>query len=284
MLHELITSRRDEIIGRCRTKVAARTMPPPAEAAVDHGVPVFLDQLSEALRHGSISVPEIGPSAARLGQDLLQRGFSVSQVVHNYGDVCQAITDMAVELDVPIGANDFRTLNRCLDEAIAGAVTAFGQAQNQSGVEAESARGDRAARILRSRDAQPDANSAPGVRSSENRTGGGRGNDRHGAASHTARLTDADRSLARRNAHDSGRSQSGAVPGCGIHRRVAAGASGGTWPGIGLTVVPVAEGIAIEADREVLAAVVGNLLQNAFKFTRPLTTVTLSAESAPSAC
>jgi signal transduction histidine kinase len=46
--------------------------------------------------------------------------------------------------------------------------------------------------------------------------------------------------------------------------------------GIGLTVIPVEEGVAIEADRQVLAAVVGNLLQNAFKFTRPRTTVTLS--------
>jgi signal transduction histidine kinase len=45
--------------------------------------------------------------------------------------------------------------------------------------------------------------------------------------------------------------------------------------GIGLTVIPVDEGVAIEADRQVLAAVVGNLLQNAFKFTRPRTTVTL---------
>ena len=34
--------------------------------------------------------------------------------------------------------------------------------------------------------------------------------------------------------------------------------------------------MAVEADRQVLAAVVGNLLQNAFKFTRPRTTVTLS--------
>jgi signal transduction histidine kinase len=37
----------------------------------------------------------------------------------------------------------------------------------------------------------------------------------------------------------------------------------------------VDDGLAIEADRQVLAAVVGNLLQNAFKFTRPHTTVTL---------
>ena len=45
--------------------------------------------------------------------------------------------------------------------------------------------------------------------------------------------------------------------------------------GITLTVIPVEDGVAIEADRQVLAAVVGNLLQNAFKFTRPRTTVTL---------
>src|SRR6185436_10653344 len=42
-----------------------------------------------------------------------------------------------------------------------------------------------------------------------------------------------------------------------------------------LTVMPVEIGITIDADRQVLAAVVGNVLQNAFKFTRPCTNVTL---------
>ena len=41
------------------------------------------------------------------------------------------------------------------------------------------------------------------------------------------------------------------------------------------TVTSVEDGVAIEADRQVLASVIGNLLQNAFKFTRPRTTVTL---------
>ena len=45
--------------------------------------------------------------------------------------------------------------------------------------------------------------------------------------------------------------------------------------GITLVVIPVDDGVAIEADRQVLAAAVRNLLQNAFKFTRPRTTVTL---------
>ena len=54
-------------------------------------------------------------------------GFTVGQVVHAYGDVCQAITDLAVETAAPIATDDFRTLNRCLDDAIASAVTGFGR-------------------------------------------------------------------------------------------------------------------------------------------------------------
>jgi len=123
MLHEFIAVNRDEIIRRCRAKVATRSIPPPTEAEIDHGVPVFLDQLRDALRLGELTSPEIGRSAIKHGHDLLRQGFTVSQVVHDYGDVCQAITELAVELNAPISTGDFRTLNRCLDDAIAGAVT-----------------------------------------------------------------------------------------------------------------------------------------------------------------
>ena len=132
MLHEFISMNREEIIRRCRGKVAMRSVPPPTEAEIDHGVPVFLDQLTDALRLGLTTTPEIGRSALQHGHDLLLQGFTVSQVVHDYGDVCQAVTDLAVELNAPISTDDFRTLNRCLDEAIAGAVTEYGREQNQS--------------------------------------------------------------------------------------------------------------------------------------------------------
>ena len=49
-------------------------------------------------------------------------------VVHDYGDVCQAATELAVEQQQRISADEFRTLNRCLDNAIADAVTSFGRA------------------------------------------------------------------------------------------------------------------------------------------------------------
>ena len=110
MLYEFIAINRDDIIRRCRAKVARRSVPPPTQAEIDHGVPVFLNQLGDALRLGRNSSLEIGKSAVQHGHDLLQQGFTVAQVVHDYGDVCQAITELAVELNAPITTDDFRTL------------------------------------------------------------------------------------------------------------------------------------------------------------------------------
>jgi hypothetical protein len=125
MLQEFIAVHRDEIIRRCRVKVATMAVPRPTTAQIDQGVPVFLDQLIRELGHGASNSNEIGRSAAQHGDFLWRQGFTVGQVVHAYGDVCQAITDLAVELAASISTDDFRTLNRCLDDAIASAVTGF---------------------------------------------------------------------------------------------------------------------------------------------------------------
>ena len=140
-LYEFIGVYREDIIRRCRAKVAKRSMPPPTEAEINHGVPLFLDQLVDALRLGLMSNPEIGRSAIQHGHELLLQGFTVSQVVLDYGDVCQSVTDLAVEMDAPISTDDFRTLNRCLDDAIAGAVTEYGHERDQSTRDGASARG-----------------------------------------------------------------------------------------------------------------------------------------------
>ena len=141
MLHEFISTHRDEIITRCRAKLVAKSIPQSTGAGNDHGVPVFLEQLVKALRPGHKSNPEIADTALQRGHDLLAEGFTLSQVVHHYGDICQSITELAVEMDAPIPTDDFRMLNCCLDEAIAGAVTEYGRERNQSVRDEEIARG-----------------------------------------------------------------------------------------------------------------------------------------------
>ena len=140
MLHEFVTVNREEIIRRCRVKVATRPSPPSTAAELDHGVPLFLEQLVDALRGGLSSSAEISTTALLRGDDMFRQGFTVSQVVHDYGDVCQSITELAMANKAPISADDFRLLNGCLDSAIAGAVTEYGRQTERSPTGEESAR------------------------------------------------------------------------------------------------------------------------------------------------
>jgi hypothetical protein len=144
MRHAFLTENRQLLIARCRDKVAKRFEPAEAASSVDHGVPLFLAQLVETLqaeqttsaRSGDTdptpAPTAIGRAAALHGAELLRRGFTVDQVVHDYGDVCQCVTALAVEQAAPISTDEFRTLNRCLDNAIADAVAAFGAARQVS--------------------------------------------------------------------------------------------------------------------------------------------------------
>ena len=159
MLHEFLSANRDELINRCRAKVAKRSGPGATDSEAQHGVPEFLGQLIDTLRLeertaqskpfkvtessevGKISgaaepdrspaPSEIGRTAAKHGDELLRKGFTVDQVVHGYGDLCQSITELAVETDEQVTPDEFRTLNRCLDNAMADAVTEFGRQREQ---------------------------------------------------------------------------------------------------------------------------------------------------------
>jgi signal transduction histidine kinase len=64
------------------------------------------------------------------GTELERLGYTLSHVVHAYGAMCQAITELATEQNFPITASEFHDLNRCLDVAIAGAVTEYQDRRN----------------------------------------------------------------------------------------------------------------------------------------------------------
>jgi signal transduction histidine kinase len=276
MLYEFIDVNRDEIIRRCRAKVAARSAPPPTELEIDHGVPVFLDQLVDALRPVPSSRAEIGRTALRHGHDLLLQGFTVSQVVHDYGDVCQAITELAVQSDAPISTDDFRVLNRCLDEAIAGAVTEYGRARNQSTLESETARGSERLGYF-AHELRNLINTAT-VAFEVLKTGNVGVGGSTGAVlqrSLTGLRTLVDRSLAEVRLTQAVQHLEHLSVGDFVGELAPGATLEANARGIDLVVMPVEPGVTIEADRQVLAAVMGNLLQNAIKFTRPRSTVTL---------
>ena len=142
MLYQFLLENRRALIDRCREKVSLR-QDGAASKELPHGVTVFLDQLIETLMAEqavdplrsqqisglsggrSIAASEISDSATRHGKELIGTGFTIEEVVHDYGDLCQAISDLAFESGTEVRADEFRTLNRCLDSAIANAVTEY---------------------------------------------------------------------------------------------------------------------------------------------------------------
>jgi signal transduction histidine kinase len=296
VLHEFLSANRDELIERCLVKVSQRPRPKAIAEELKHGVPRFLDQLIKTLRveqtsdparsaavsgpaGGGAALSEIGVSAARHGRELLLQGFTVDQVVHDYGDLCQAITDLAFEKGTELQVDEFRTLNRCLDNAIAGAVMEFSYQR-------DSLVADRTAEAL---------NERLGFLAHELRN-----------LIHTATLaftalkagdvgvagaTGAvlDRSLiGLRTLIDRSLAEVRVTAGMPIHPhlislsdfiaevKVSAGLEAQSRR-CGFVVHAVDPKLALDVDRDLLFSAVGNLLQNAFKFTENETDVTLSA-------
>ena len=144
MMHAFLTNNRDELIARCKAKVSNRLHRSATDEQISNGVPLFLNQLIRTLiaedagaddiairlsgpsDGDTLELSEIGVAAAAHGKALMALGFTAEQVVHDYGDLCQSITDLAHERDAPFKVEEFRTLNRCLDNAIADAVSEFG--------------------------------------------------------------------------------------------------------------------------------------------------------------
>jgi signal transduction histidine kinase len=128
MLDTFIDQHRDEIQELAR-RSRAGVDPLPSDFEPTAGLISFLEQLVSALREPRSMAPaahgELNASAARHGHDLGRHGYSVGQVVHNYGALCQSITELAIRLGASISVEEFKTLNLCLDDAIAGAVTEY---------------------------------------------------------------------------------------------------------------------------------------------------------------
>ena len=296
MLHEFLTTNQEELIERCRAKVGLRLPPTATASALKYGIPRFLAQLirtleiektAEPLRSlevsgaggGRSASSEIGITAAQHGLELLQRGFTVDQVVHDYGDLCQSIMDLAFDRRQPIDVDEFRTLNRCLDNGIADAVKEFALQRDallaEGGIQASNERLGYFAHELRNQ-----LNTAmlavAAIKTGNVGLSGATGSvlDR----SLLALRNLIDRSLAdvRVTANMPARHQIVSVADFIAEVKISAYLDAHVRE-CRFTVAEVDPALSVSIDREMLFAAVGNLLQNAFKFTAAGTAVLLCA-------
>jgi signal transduction histidine kinase len=293
-MHAFLLNNRDELIVRCKLKVEQRPKRAATRQQLANGIPLFLEQLTrtlaaeeadegeESLRISgpsggdSLALSEMGVTATAHGKDLLTLGYSVDQVVHDYGDLCQAITDLAVERDAPFATSEFRTLNRCLDNAIADAVTEF-SFQRESGLaRQQNAEENRRAGFLAHELRNALATATTSLRALElsgmpisGATGALLKRSLTAMGNLVARALDEVRSGApdQRETFTVASFIADAQSGAQSQASIAE---------IAFDVPSVDPALHVRGNRELLLAALTNLLQNAFKFTRAHTEVTLS--------
>jgi len=203
-------------------------------------------------------------------------GFTVSQVVHDYGDICQTITAIAVEQRAPISVEEFQTLNRCLDTAIAEAVTEHARltAETRSAEEVE--RLGHAAHELR------DGLNTAVLAFHTLKRGAVAVNGSTGAILGQSLMSlraVVDRTLSEVRL-DAGTQRRARVPVVTFIDEIAAsGMLHSEYRHIQFTVEPIDPGLSIDADPQLLTSAVMNLLHNAFKNTPPGGRVLLRARA-----
>lgn len=296
-MNDFLTNNREELVDRCKAKVAQRSRREATEEQLKNGIPLFLDQLTRTLlaerrnEEGAslrisgasggdaLALSEIGVGAAAHGKSLLALGFSVDQVVHNYGDLCQAITELAQERDAPFSVDEFRTLNRCLDNAIADAVTEFSlQRDTEIAERLTSEANERLGSLV-----HEIRNSLRTARLSVRAMELG-GLTLVGATGSVLKRSLATMRSLVDTSMDEVRSPDGASAvrttfslASLVHDAKTAAELDADVRGSVLLVEPVDPLLRIEANRHLLLGALANLLRNAFKFTQPRTEVRLHA-------
>ena len=295
MLHDFLAAHRGDLIDRCRDKVAQRS-PGAPKRELEHGISPFLDQMiktlrveqsSEPMRSRKVSGPaggqtalsEIAGTATDHGGELLRHGYSIEEVVHDYGDLCQAITDLAFERELEIQADEFRTVNRCLDNAIAVAVTEFAyqrdaQIADKQMVDLNQRLGFFAHEL---RNLVTTATLAVNIMKSGNvGLNGATGQILDRSLVGLCKLIDRSLAEVRMSAGLEIQAQLFSLAGFIAELKVSASMEAHMKNCV-LIVAQVDDKLALSGDRDLLLAATGNLLQNAFKFTQPNTEVTLNA-------
>jgi len=297
MLYQFLANNRGILIDRCIEKVAKRPKRAATAEQLKNGIPMFIDQLTRTLKAEQrnedatsleISGPaggdasnlsEMGLSAAAHGKALLHLGYTVDQVVHDYGDLCQAITDLAFERDAPFSIDEYRTLNRCLDNVMADAVTEF-SAQRDVALTTEQSlhKNEQFGFLMHElRNALGTASLAVRAMETGNLTLAGA----TGAVlkrSHASMAKLISNALAEVGAKNRGLKHPQLLSLADFIAEVKTGADlDATTRGCLLTVAEVNPNLGIQVNHELMLAALMNLLHNAFKFTHPHTQVSLEA-------
>jgi hypothetical protein len=134
VLHDFLTTERDTILMAVKEMALATQGSRIVSRDLDDGGSLFYDELIGLMHrdqpfelHAEKGIHTL--QSEKRGKEYRRLGYTISEVVSGYGNLCQAITQLATHRGNEITSREFRQLNLSLDTAIAEAVTEYAKAR-----------------------------------------------------------------------------------------------------------------------------------------------------------
>jgi signal transduction histidine kinase len=273
MLHEFLVGNFDELVSRAKALGSARRWRAASAPDLERGLPLLLAQLGEALRREtSTAAPTadvgVGSIAARHARALLEKGWPASQIVRDYGDLREAITELAIARGTPISLEELGALGRCLDTASAEAVAQYARLKEEATSHREVERLGQVGHDLRNH-LQTAQLSFRALKTGKADIAGSAGDALDRSLVRIRELVDTRLSEVRLAA--TSRVSLTAF----VHEVAVAAHPDAEHRQIRLTIEPGDPAVAVDVDPQLLASALMNLVQNALKYTRAHGRVTL---------
>jgi hypothetical protein len=142
VLETVIRENHDEIVARVSAHADGR-------ALQSNASPILLELLAGLRCPGSAPSLSLRELAAQQAAAAARVGLPIAHVVLSYAAICGAVMEIALELDVAIGAAEFGTLRCCANAAIASGVMEYQRQREQAICQRELADAVRIAHDLR---------------------------------------------------------------------------------------------------------------------------------------
>jgi len=122
-LYGVLTERRGDLIRRWSDSLRGGVVavPLPRTELLDH-IPAFIDEIIRALYPETVPLPPMSAHAQEHGEQRLGLGFDVAEVVREYGALHECILQIADEAGLVVSFRDQEVVVRFLNAGIAGAV------------------------------------------------------------------------------------------------------------------------------------------------------------------
>lgn len=132
-LHAFLEDNLEELLRRIGERSLRRELPGRGSTYSAEGLRTLFARLVRKLKSAPAVDPEAPTSEAisvAEGAQLSSISLTIGQVIRGYGDISRAVTELALERNVGISVAEFQTFNAFLDDAVATAATAYSRARD----------------------------------------------------------------------------------------------------------------------------------------------------------